>query len=893
MGIENALRKTGGWLLGLRMLGLRNGAASNPVSLRNADARSRRWLFSSSISSRNNERETQRAQHHRVLSTGETKQWTDSVDTVIVGGGVVGVSIAYHLAKAGRKDVLLLEKTQLTAGSTWHAAGLVTYFHPVINVKNVNFYSLELYKALEAETGQAVGLHTCGSLRLAETNERVDEFRYQMSRHGWHKAPQWMVWPEEIQRMHPLLNINKVLAGIYNPGDGHIDPYSLTQALAIGARRYGAQILQQTPVTGLDQKTDGSWDVATPQGTIRAQRIVNVTGFWAREFGQMVGLDLPVVPVHHQYLVTSSIPEVQRLKAELPVIRDLDGSYYLRQEKDGLLMGPYEHQDKMVLCDKWYTDGVPPGFGRELFESDLDRLQEHIDKAMEMIPVMRDAQIHTVVAGPITYTPDLLPMVGPVQGLHNYWSAVGFGYGIIQAGGIGKYLSDWIITGEPPYDLIETDPDRFGKWTDREFTFKKASESYGLNNLLGYPKEERFAGRPTARAGPLYDRLKKRGAEFGYHSGWEQPNWFALSGDEAGYRPSFRRTNWFKPVGRECELVLTKAGIIDLTPFGKIEIQGPDASQFVDYLCANHVPEVGRTCISHMLTDKGRVYAELTVTRLDSDRFFCLTGSGSENHDFRWIETKARICRSNVTVSNVTDDWGCLGLAGPASRLVLQRLTDNDVSNDAFPFLSARTIEAGGVKTLAIRISYTGELGWELYTSIVDLPKLYDALLEAGKDQGVGDFGTFALNSLRMEKGFRAWGSEMNMDTNPLEAGLGMFIHLDKSVDFVGKKSLQLIKDTGLKRRLTFLTVKTTDVDPQGNETVWHKNKVVGNTTSGAYGYSVQSSIAYAYLPLHLSAPGTEVEVELLGDRCLATVQKSAPVKVESVRARLAAKAKG
>ncbi|XP_005802531.1 dimethylglycine dehydrogenase, mitochondrial [Xiphophorus maculatus] len=819
------------------------------------------------------------------------KRWKDTADTVIIGGGCVGASLAYHLAKGGVKDVVLLEKSELTAGSTWHAAGLTTYYHPGINLKKVHFDSIKLYETLEAETGQAVGFHQPGSVRIAATAARVDEMRYQMTRTHWHVTPQYLIGPEKVQELFPLLNIDKVLAGLYTPGDGHIDPYSLTMSLAAGARMYGAQIYNPAPVAGLSPTADGKWDVQTPHGTIRANRIVNTAGFWAREVGQMIGFQHPTIPVHHQYVVTATVPEVKALKKELAVIRDLEGSYYLRQERDGLLFGPYEKMEKMVLQDSWVRDGVPPGFGKELFESDLDRIMEHIEMAMEMVPVLKKADIINVVSGPITYTPDLLPMVGPHQGVRNYWTAIGFGYGVIHAGGIGKFLSDWIRNGEPPYDLIECDPNRYGKWTDVPFMCAKARESYGFNNVVGYPKEERFAGRPTCRTSGVYELLKDK-CSMGFHAGWEQPHWFYKPGDDTGYKPSFRRTNWFGPVGRECRLVMEKVGVIDLTPFGKFVVKGKDSLKLLDHLFANTMPKVGQTNISHMLTPAGRVFAEVTVTQLTPGEFLLVTGSGSELHDLRWMEAEAAEGGYDVDIRNVTDDVGVLGIAGPNSRKVLQKLTDEDMSDAGFKFLHCKNIQLAGVPVRAIRISYTGELGWELYMDQKNLAAAYQAMMAAGKDEGIDNFGTYAMASLRLEKGFRGWGAEMNCDTNPLEAGLDHFIKQNKPADFVGKAALQEVKAKGLKRKLSYLSVRTADVDPEGNETIWLDGKVVGNTTSGAYSYSSQQSLAFGYLPLELCSVGQQVEVELLGKKFPATVIQEPLVLTEPTRTRLAKKAK-
>uniref|UniRef100_A0A8C4YLY1 Dimethylglycine dehydrogenase, mitochondrial n=1 Tax=Gopherus evgoodei TaxID=1825980 RepID=A0A8C4YLY1_9SAUR len=742
-------------------------------------------------------------------------KWKDTAETVIIGGGCIGVSLAYHLAKAGMKDVILLEKSELTAGSTWHAAGLTTYFHPGINLKKIHYYSIKLYEKLEEETGQAVGFHQPGSIRIASTPTRVDEFKYQMTRARWHPTEQYLIGPERIQELFPILNMEKVLAGLYNPGDGHIDPYSLTMALAAGARKYGALLNYPVQVTNLSPRSDGTWEVETPHGIIRTNRIVNTAGFWAREIGTMIGLHHPLIPVHHQYVVTSTIPEVKALKMELPVLRDLEGSYYLRQERDGLLFGPYESQEKMKLQESWVTNGA----------------------AMAMVPVLKQADIINTV------------------GVRNYWVAIGFGYGIIHAGGVGKYLSDWILDGEPPFDLIELDPNP-----------TKARESYGFNNIVGYPKEERFAARPTERISGLYEVLKSK-CSMGFHAGWEQPHWFYKPGDEIGYKPSFRRTNWFEPVGREYKQVMEKVGVIDLTPFGKFIVKGNDSVKLLDHLFANVIPKVGATNISHMLTPRGQVYAELTVSHLSPGEFLLVTGSGSELHDLRWIEEEALKGGYNVEIKNITDEMGVLGIAGPFARKVLQKLTIEDLSDSAFKFLQSRHIKLSDIAATAIRISYSGELGWELYHRKEDSATLYNVIMEAGQEEGIDDFGTYALNALRLEKAFRAWGAE--------------------PADFIGKQALKQIKEKGLKRRLVYLTFETANVDPEGNESVWHNGRVVGNTTSGNYSYSTQQSLAFAYVPTELSKVGQKLEVELLGKNYSATIVEEPLVLTEQTRTRL------
>uniref|UniRef100_A0A1I8IES6 Dimethylglycine dehydrogenase n=1 Tax=Macrostomum lignano TaxID=282301 RepID=A0A1I8IES6_9PLAT len=549
----------------------------------------------------------------------------------------------------------------------------------------------------------------------------------------------------------------------------------------------------------------------------------------------------------------------------------------------------------MMLCTDWYDNGVPDSFGRELFEPDLGRIMPHLERAMEMVPAMQNAEIQSVISGPITYNAENAGLIGPVEGPLNYWLLGGLGYGIIHGGGVGKYVADWIRTGEPPYDLIELDANRYGCGADRSYTHAKSRETYGLNNAVGYPKEERFAGRPTKRAAQtsaLYDELKSAGAEFGFHNGWEQPHWFGLTEEERRYEPSFRRGNWFPAMQRECEGVLNRAGVMDITPFSKFEISGPRAGEFLDLVTANRLPKVNRTCITHMLTPRGRVFSEMTLTCLPADdgqqKFLALTGSGSEMHDLIWLKDWRHKLRfqDGVKIDNVTDSIGCLSVAGPLSREILQSLTSESLDAGSYPFLQAKQLQIDGVDCLAIRISYTGELGWELYCGIGELPRLYKSIWRSGQPRGLVNFGSYAMNSLRLEKGFAMWGAEMNCDTGPLEAGLGGFIRLGKSADFVGKAAvaeakLKLQQDGA--RQLRMLRVDSVDVDPEGNESVWLDGKVVGNTTSGSYSFSRGHGLAFAYVPASLGA-GTQLEVDLLGRRVPAVVLSKPPLLPEQAR---------
>ncbi|RDD45141.1 Dimethylglycine dehydrogenase, mitochondrial [Trichoplax sp. H2] len=798
-----------------------------------------------------------------TLGSSLSKRQSDECDAVVIGGGAVGASIAYHLAKREVKDVVLLEKSELTAGSTWHAAGLATYFHPGINLKRIHWDSINLFNVLEAETGQDVGFHKPGSLRLATTPERVNEIYYHMSRHGWNKAPQWIVSPEEIKELCPIINIDSVLAGLYNPNDGHIDPYSLTQALAIGARQYGAEIYVNTPVTDLKQRPDKRWEVHTDQGMLVAKHIINAAGFYGRKIGQMVGLDLPLVAIHHQYCVTGSIPEFKDFKREIPVMRDLEGSYYFRQEKDALVVGPYEAPHKMVVCKDWYDKGVPPDFGKELFESDIDRIVDHYNIAMSRFPAFANADIQRLISGPITFAPENIPLIGPVSELRNYWNAVGFGYGIIHSGGAGRYLADWIVDGEPPYDLMETDGARFDSWATRDYLFDKVSESYGLNNMIMYPKEERPAGRPTSRVSGLYSSLSNHGAVYGFRSGWEVPNWFCLPGDVPGYIPSYKRTNWFGPVGRECNFVLNKAGLYDLSSYGKVTVKGKDAAKFISKVLANKLPEVGQVNVSHMITPKGRVYGEYEVLRLEEDNFFLTCGAAAEKHHLRWlIENSAEY---DVEINNVTEEWNCLAISGPKSREILAKATGSSNFSEAnFPNHTCQMVLINGVEVGAVAMSFTGQFGWEFYVRSSDMEALHNNLWEAGSEFDIGHVGSYALSNLRVKAGIRALGLEFSVNTNPIEAGLEKYIDFTKP--FIGKEAVLAEKLKEASRQLVFLNVDTFDVDAEGNESIWVNDAVQGYTTSGGFDYEAKKGIAFAYLPPHLvKEAGQSLQVDLIG----------------------------
>jgi len=820
----------------------------------------------------------------RVQNYSATSCLSDKADTVVIGGGVVGVSTAYHLARRGR-DVLLLEKLELTSGSTWHAAGLITAYHPTPNVKRVHWDSLTLYNQITEETGQEVGFHRPGSLRLGTSPARMDEFRYTYSRQLHKQSPMQILSPDQVSEMVPILKMDNIHGGLFTPNEGHIDPYSLTMAIAKGARQRGARMEQNCQVTGLEHRNDAGWDVVTSKGTVRANRVINCCGFHGREVGQLAGLDLPLVPVQHQYLVTKSVPEVQKLSKEIPVLRHLEGSFYLRQERDGLLIGPYESQNSMVQMDDWTRDGVPHSFGKELYPGDLERLAPHLEVAMEAFPCFANAEIQSVVNGPITYTPDILPMVGPTM-LPNMWVAVGFGYGVVHGGGVGQYLADWICEGEAPYELVEFDPLRYNSWTNVDYAIAKTRESYGYNTALAYPHEERLAGRPTTRPRPLYDLLVSAGAHMGFSSGWEIPLWFAAPGNTPSYKPSFFRTNWQQEQIREYEILTQRVGVADLSSFGKFKLTGPDAQKLLDIATAGAVPKAGKTVLSHMLTNTGKVYAELTVTCLSPEKFLLLTGGGSELHDLRRLKEVARNEKLDVKLENVSEELGTLTVAGPRSRELMARLCDQDM--DTWRFLETRECDVAGVKCVAIRISYTGELGWELYPAMSDMVTLYNGIIEHGQDLGIGHVGTRVINTLRMEKGFRAWGHEMNKDVTPIESGLMQFVRMKKKASFIGKEALSDLLKKPMATRIVMLSVDTNDCDPEGDETVLMCGKPVGFTTSGCFSPALGKGLAMASVPVNLSWPGTGVQVMLAGEPRDCEVLSGPPVITQPARERIA-----
>jgi dimethylglycine dehydrogenase len=803
---------------------------------------------------------------------------TETARVVVIGGGIMGASLLYHLARAEWTDACLLERGEIAAGSTWHAAGNTPHFNTSLNLSRIHLASTELYQRLEAETGQAVGFHRPGSLRLASVPDRMDEYRRHRGKARTIGLPFEVIGPDEIRRLHPLVDTRGVLGAAWNPEDGHVDPTSVTQALAKGARDRGARVHRHTRVTGVARQPGGEWRVTTDRGDFVAEIVVNAAGTWAREIGQLSGLDLPIVPMEHQYLVTETIPEVAALERELPLLREVDVSYYLRQEAQGLLLGPYERGAR-----PFGVGGIPPGFGADLLPPDPERLRTIVEAAMIRVPALARAGIQRIINGPITYTPDGNPLLGPAFGVPGYWLACGLSFGITQAGGAGRYLAEWIVEGQPSIDLWEVDPRRYGSYATERYAVARCIDIYEDEYAIVYPQDDRRAGRP-ARTSPLYNRFRAAGAVFGVRNGWERPYWFAPPGTEPRDRPSFRRTNWFDAVGREARAVRERAGLLELSSFAKYEVGGPGAEAWLDRLCANRLPRLGRIALSQLLTERGTIECDVTLTRLEPDRFLVLSAAVAELHDLDWLRRHAPEDGS-VTIENVTARSGVLILAGPRARDVLGRVTDADLSNAAFPWLAARRIQVGPAPVLALRINYVGELGWELHHPLEYQIALYEALRAAGEDLGLADFGLRAMDSLRLEKGYRAWGADLNTEVTPLEAGLERFVAFDKG-DFVGRDALLAQRRAGLRKRLATLEVDALDADCWGSEAVWDGDRVAGITTSGGYGYCLGRSLAVAYLDAPLAAPGTPLTVEILGERRPARVLAEPPFDPEDRRPR-------
>jgi len=804
---------------------------------------------------------------------------------VVIGGGVVGVSALYHIARKGwGDDAVLFEKAELTSGSTWHAAGLLPLFNMSYSVGQIHQYSVDLYNDLERETGQSVGFQRVGNIRLAMNQDRMDEYYQYAATARTIGIRVEFLTPEEIQTLWPLCNIDGLVGGIVHPDDGYIQPADLTQALAKGARARGATIHRNTHVLDIDQAASGAWIVKTDKGDITCEHIISATGNYARQTGKMVGLDIPVIPVQHQYIVTEPHPELQRRKAEgLPemgVLREPDGSWYLREENSGFILGPYE---KGAPC--CYVDGPDPRAEYELFQEDIERLEPHIEAAMNRVPAFAEVGMKQVYNGAIAYTPDGNPIIGPAWGLDNFWLNEGHSFGITAAGGAGWQLAEWIVAGEPTIDMLGVDPRRFGDYATKDYLIEKNEEAYASVFVIHYPDEERPAARPL-RTAPCYERMKALGAVFGQKFGWERPNFFASNSMAQEDDWSFRRSAWFAAIGREIENVSNNVGLLDMTAFAKCRVAGPGAEAFLDNFVANNLPvKIGGIALCHALNTNGGVHSEFTIRREASDSFYLVSAGALQRLDHDYLQ-KYMPKDGSVQFTQMTRAYGVLVVAGPKSRQLLQRLTDADLSNEAFRWLMSQDIHVATVPVNAMRVNYVGELGWELHHLIEHQNLIFDALFAAGEDLGLKPFGIRAMDSMRIEKSYRMVGTELSIEYSAYESVMDRFIKPDKG-EFLGRDALLTWQKAGARNQLVTLEVAdVVDADVLGNNALMMNGDVVGRATGGGFGFRVQKSLALGMVPPELADLGTSLEIDILGKTYPATVVPDSPFDPKNERLR-------
>lgn len=797
---------------------------------------------------------------------------------VIIGGGVVGTSALYHLARAGWTDSILLEKNELTAGSTWHAAGNVPTFSTSWSIMNMQRYSTELYSRLGAETDYPMNYHVTGSLRLAHSRERMQEFAHArgMGRHQTMNLE--ILTPDEARSLYPFLETHDLKGVLFDPNDGDIDPAQLTQALAKGARSMGATILRFTPATGVSRKENGEWIVHTDKGDITCEKVVNAAGYYAQRVSEWFiphgGRRVPMAVMSHQYLLFDEVEPVkewsQAAGHKLPLLRDVDSSYYLRQEKFGFNLGPYERNCR----PHWVTpdDPMPEDFSFQLFPDDLERIEWYIEDALARVPIMAQAGLTKVINGPIPYTPDGNPLIGPMPGVENAYEACVFTFGIAQGGGAGKVLAEWVTEGETEWDMWSCDPRRFTDYTDHKYCVLKAMEVYGHEYAMHFPHHTWPAGRPK-KTSPLYERHKALGGQFGAYNGWERVNWYAKPGDDTSEEATqtwSRHGPWEPRVREEAEAVRDGVGVIDIPGFSRFTVTGEGAAAWLDGLIAGRLPSVDRIGLAYFANPHGRTLTEMSVIRHDEDHFTLITAAAAQWHD-RELLRDALPAETEIEIYDDTMGTGCLLVTGPRARDLLAPITDADLS---LPWLSRQVAHVAGKYVLLLRVSFAGELGWEIHADDEDLPQIWDKLIQAGAKP----FGMWALDSLRLEKGYRAWKQDLSTDYTLLEEGLERFIRLDKPADFPGKQALIAEKAHGPAKRFVTLIVEAGDADAPYMANIWKDGDIVGETTSGGWGYRVGASLALGMLRTDLATPGTEVEVEIYGERCRATVQPEGPL---------------
>ncbi len=793
--------------------------------------------------------------------TTSGKKLPSHAKVVVIGGGVVGCSILFHLAKFGWKDVVLLERDELTSGSSWHAAGQIHTISSDPNISRLQSYTIDLYKEIEETSGHSVGMHITGGFYAASTKEWYDYLKRERSKARYMGLHQEFISPQELAERHPLIDPKHYHAALWDEQDGDVDPSGATYAFAKSARHHGAQYFTHCGVTSMSQRPDGSWDLTTPKGVINAEQVVNCGGLWAREVGHMSGIHLPVQPMEHHYLITDAIPMIKdRMESmgeagRLPAGIDYEANIYFRQERHGMLLGTYEPKST-----PWKVDGTPWDFGHELLQPDLDRIADRLEMSFERIPAIGKSGIKDTINGPFTFGPDGNPMIGPVPGMKNYWVAVGVMAGFCQGGGVGLTMAEWMIDGEPSIDVWAMDVARFGEFATPDWGTIKSSENYERRFVMTFPNETLPKGR-MQKTTALYDRLVEKGAVMGQGFGLENALWFADNADDAHETPTFERNRSHDYVAREVKAVQEAVGGIEIANFAKHEFKGAGAREYLNRTLAGYVPKPGRLALTPMLTEKGRLYGDLTVACLGDDHFM-LFGSGTmQDAHSRWFE---KDLPADLSYANVSDDWHGIALSGPKSRELLALITRDDVSAEALKFRDLRQTFVGGVPVILNRISFSGELGFEIYCKPMYLLRLAEAIEEAGADLGYRWYGARALMSLRLEKGWGVWTTDFRPDFNAVESGMDVFINWKK--DFVGKDATLKFKEDGVARKLVTMTIDVDGIDVSNDEAILKDGEAVGYVSSGGYGHRVGKSMAMGYVAIESAAPGTKLQVEILGE---------------------------
>ena len=793
---------------------------------------------------------------------------------VIIGGGAVGTSVLYHLALAGWTDCVLLEKNELTAGSTWHAAGNVPTFSTSWAIMNMQRYSTELYRDLAEKVDYPMNYHVTGSIRLAHSKERVQEFERAKGMGRYQGMDIGMMSPKEAQDLYPFMELHDLQGVLFDPNDGDIDPSQLTQALAKGARDLGARIERFCPATGVNRE-NGEWIVHTEKGDIRCEFVVNAAGYYAQTVGEWFkpygGRIVPMMVMSHQYMLTDEIPEIEEYTAQhgkLPLLRDVDTSYYLRQEKTGLNLGPYERNCKA----HWITpeDPFPEDFSFQLYPDDLERLEWYIEDAMARVPLLGTTGINKVINGPIPYAPDGLPLLGPMPGVPNAFEACVFTFGIAQSGGAGKVLAEWITEGQTEWDMWAVDPRRYTDYTDADYCIQKGMETYGHEYAMHFPWHVWPAGRGK-KLSPVYDKILAAGGVMGAYNGWERANWFAKNGDDTSLETTHtweRSGPWERRIREECEAVRDGVGVLDLPGFSRFNLTGEGAAEWLRGMITGGLAKAGRMNLAYFADDRGRILTEMSVMRHDEDHFTLITAASAQWHDF---EVLKNALPEGLSLTDHTTEYSTLIVTGPKSRAVFEQIADADLS---LGWLSLQVAKVAGKNAALARVSFAGELGWEIHAKISDIPAIYDAVIGAGATP----FGMWALNALRIEKGYRAWKGDLSTDYTLYEGGLDRFIKLDKPQEFRGKAALMNEKQQGSAKRFVTLIVDAGAADAPYMSTLWHDGQVVGETTSGAWGYRINASVALGMLRTDLAVVGTKLEVEIYGERRSATVQPDTPL---------------